>query len=206
MAPGRDFLDGRRGREDVLLAGPGRDRLIGGSVLKGGGGNDRLDSAGYRRENGADRLDGGSGDDRLRGDSQNGPGERSTAAPATTTCSGLDGDDALAGGDGNDELDGGTGTDCCAQGPGERRGNRLRVAGRPGCSRPSGDDLDRIAIASASRAVSPPRARPRARRSRPRAARGRASRVVRFCSIRPGHISARTQRRRRFLPAHLITS
>ena len=32
------------------------------------------------------------------------------------------------------------------------------------------------------------------------------SRVVRFCSIRPGHITARTQRLRRFLPAHLITS
>ena len=32
------------------------------------------------------------------------------------------------------------------------------------------------------------------------------SRVVRFCSIKPGHITPRTQALRRFLPAHLITS
>src|SRR5215218_3025786 len=69
---GGDFLDGRRGREDVLIAGPGRDELIGGSLQKGGGGNDRLDSAGYRRETGMDRLLGGAGDDRIRGDGQGG--------------------------------------------------------------------------------------------------------------------------------------
>ena len=115
---GRDFLDGRRGREDVLLAGPGPDRLIGGSVLKGGAGNDRLDSAGYRRETGADRLDGGGGDDRLLGDSQNGPGERLDGGSGDDDLKGFDGDDSLAGGGGIDQLDGGDGSDSCSQGPG----------------------------------------------------------------------------------------
>jgi hypothetical protein len=32
------------------------------------------------------------------------------------------------------------------------------------------------------------------------------SRVVSFCSCRPGHMTARTQRRRRFLPANLMSS
>jgi len=124
---GGDFLDGRRGREDVLIAGPGRDELIGGSLQKGGGGNDRLDSAGYRRETGMDRLLGGAGDDRIRGDGQGGFGDRLEGGPGSDSISGDAGDDALAGGDGpdtlrgdsgDDSLDGGPGTDACDQGSG----------------------------------------------------------------------------------------
>ena len=116
--PGRDFLDGRRGRKDVLIAGPGRDELIGGSVLEGGGGSDRLDSAGYRRETTADKLDGGSGDDRLLGDSQAGPGELIKGGSGDDELSGAGGNDTLRGETGDDELDGGGGTDDCDQGPG----------------------------------------------------------------------------------------
>ena len=67
-----------------------------------------------------------------------------------------------------------------------------------------GDDLDRLlgglasGVSTASTASSAAIATASCSSS--------GSRVVRFCSIRPGHISARTQRLRRFLPAHLITS
>jgi Ca2+-binding RTX toxin-like protein len=111
----------------VLVAGSGDDRLIGGSLQKGGGGNDRLDSQGYRRETGADRMLGGSGDDRLLGDSDSGPGERMDGGPGADELSGADGDDTLdgadgtdnlIGGDGDDSLSGGPGTDTCDQGAG----------------------------------------------------------------------------------------
>lgn len=115
--PGGDFLDGRRGRDDVLIGGSGRDEFVGGSVQRGGAGNDTLDSFGYRRENATDLLDGGGGNDRLFGDSQPGPGERLEGGPGDDDLDGGAGDDNLKGNDGDDNLDGGAGTDRCRQGP-----------------------------------------------------------------------------------------
>ena len=72
-------------------------------------------------------MEGGAGDDRLKGDSQSGPGERMDGGPGADELNGADGDDEIAGGDGPDELrgdsgddklDGGPGTDSCDQGSG----------------------------------------------------------------------------------------
>ena len=52
---------------------------------------------------------GGSGDDRLLGDSDSGPGERMDGGPGADELSGADGDDTLDGADGPDNLIGGDG-------------------------------------------------------------------------------------------------
>ena len=49
---------------------PGADEIIGGSVIKGGSGDDNLDSYSYLREVGVDEVSGGPGDDVISGRQQ----------------------------------------------------------------------------------------------------------------------------------------
>ena len=66
---GKDFLDGRRGDDNVLLGGRGRDRLLGDSKLFGGPGNDKLDGHGYVFSTRSPTTSkGGGGNDRITGD------------------------------------------------------------------------------------------------------------------------------------------
>jgi Ca2+-binding RTX toxin-like protein len=125
---GADFLDGRRGHDlDVLIGGAGNDRALGGVRLKGGPGDDRLDSESYSRSRRVDRVVGGPGDDRLHADGSGGLGDllrggggadRLTGDRNDDDLGGGSGDDNLRGLGGDDRLDGGPDTDTCDQGPG----------------------------------------------------------------------------------------
>ncbi len=134
---GNDHLDGQDGN-DTLIAGTGLDTLIGGA------GNDRL----YSRtqsdtgDDGANSVDGGSGDDLFVGglgddtavggtgndtlqgedgsDRLSGGGDNDDlyGAEGNDTLDGGDGHDNLVGGLGNDSIAGGTGNDTLIAGPG----------------------------------------------------------------------------------------
>ena len=126
--PDRDFLDGRRGHDlDVLIGGGGNDRMLGGTRLKGGAGNDKLISRSYARSRQVDRIVGGSGNDILRADTGGGFGDILIGGGGADRINGDDNDDELSGDAGNDSLlgrggddriDGGPDTDTCAQGEG----------------------------------------------------------------------------------------
>ena len=131
--PGRDRLFGRDG-DDSLFGGDGNDRLYGGrgdDTLSGGDGNDRL--YGGRGDDtlfggdGNDRLSGGKGDDTLSGGDGN------------DRLSGGKGDDILSGGGGNDRLSGGKGDDILSGGDGNDR-----LSGGKGDDILSGGDGDDI--------------------------------------------------------------
>lgn len=99
---GDDFVDGRRGVDDTLLGGSGADKMLGGGVLQGGPGPDRISSASYENEDSIDVVKGGDGNDDLFGDGSGGFGERLLGGK---------GNDRIAGGRAKDDLDGGSGND-----------------------------------------------------------------------------------------------
>jgi Ca2+-binding RTX toxin-like protein len=89
--------------------GPGDDRLIGGEELRGGGGADRINGTGYKRDSHTDQIVGGDGNDRIVGDGSGNGNDDIDAG---------DGDDDVRGGRGNDDIDGGPGNDTCDPGGG----------------------------------------------------------------------------------------
>ena len=96
-------------------------------MLRGGAGNDKLDSTSYSRSRRIDKVLGGAGDDVVKGDSGGGFGEILVGGSGEDEIKGDDendrlrggsGDDDLRGRGGNDRLDGGPDNDFCDQGSG----------------------------------------------------------------------------------------
>ena len=114
---GDDFLDGRRGVDDTLIGGSGKDLMLGGGVLKGGSGPDEINSYSYESEVEVDLVLGGSGNDFLIGDGRNGFGERLLGGVGNDQIVGGKSDDKLDGGSGKDELNGKGGEDKLDGGP-----------------------------------------------------------------------------------------
>ena len=153
---GADRLEGGPG-DDELQGGLGPDRMSGGSGrdladysvrrravrVTIGGGSDGLPDEGDDVRPDVERLRGGDGDDRLRG---NGDANGLAGGPGDDELDGRGGQDRLDGGSGGDELDGrggrdeldgGRGADRLAGGDGDDR-----LEGGPGDDRMSGGDGD----------------------------------------------------------------
>ncbi|HKH40966.1 MAG TPA: calcium-binding protein [Solirubrobacterales bacterium] len=145
LGPGDDTYIGSASAFNLVLGGPGDDRILGGALrdhLVGGRGEDLL-----RGRAGNDLLLGGQGDDRILG----GPGDDLISANQ--------GDDSLFGGAGADLLGGGSGDDRLLGGPGPDRlyggpgrdilfggsGNDLLVGG-PGKDRLDGGPGDNVLV------------------------------------------------------------
>ncbi|BCJ43433.1 hypothetical protein GCM10010168_42570 [Actinoplanes ianthinogenes] len=124
---GRDRLDGGAG--DDALQGDENDRGAAADVLLGGPGRDRLDYFAYAKSITVD-LDGSSGDDGLPGERDtvgadvediiSGPGDdRLTGNETANHLEGYYGNDVIVGGGGDDELDGVDGSDKIYGGAGD---------------------------------------------------------------------------------------
>ena len=122
LGPGNDRYAGGGSAFNLVLAGPGDDRLRGGHFrdsLQGGSGND-TEVAGAGRDillgnSGNDKLNGGADDDLLSGNAGN---DVLIGGPGTDLLGGGAGMDRLFGGPGADRLIGGAGKDSLQGGPG----------------------------------------------------------------------------------------
>lgn len=125
--PGDDWLDGRRAKGNVALAGSGADLVQAEGTITGGDGRDRIYSYGYLTPSsspfpdttdggtGRDKIYGGSNGEVLKGGDQN---DEIHAGSGNDRVEGNADDDVLNGDNGNDNIYGGSGTDTCAQGAG----------------------------------------------------------------------------------------
>jgi Ca2+-binding RTX toxin-like protein len=122
LGSGNDRYIGGKSCFNLVLGGPGSDRISGGDLrddLQGGAGNDTL-AGGAGRDvllgnSGNDTINGGADDDLLSGNSGN---DFLIGGPGNDLLGGGKGDDHLAGGPGDDELVGGPGKDVLNGGPG----------------------------------------------------------------------------------------
>jgi Ca2+-binding RTX toxin-like protein len=122
LGPGNDRYIGGPSSFNLVLAGPGDDRVTGGRFrdsLQGGPGDDRITGGAGRDilvgNSGNDRLNGGSDDDLLSG---NGGDDVLIGGAGADLLGGGAGMDHLFGGPGPDELIGGPGKDTLNGGPG----------------------------------------------------------------------------------------
>ena len=126
---GDDVLIGSDG-PDSFVGGPGRDRLVSGAgddvisngadsrpdVVRTGAGDDEVSGTdAYSRSRDREDIDGGPGDDDLRG---NGGRDKIAGGDGDDQINGLSGADTLTGGRGRDSVAGGGGTDVIRGGPG----------------------------------------------------------------------------------------
>jgi Ca2+-binding RTX toxin-like protein len=115
LGDGSDHYAGGATAFNLVLAGPGNDRMTGGRFrdnLQGGSGDDAA-TAGAGRDilvgsSGNDKLNGGADDDLLSGNAGN---DVLIGGPGTDLLGGGAGDDRLSGGPGADSLIGGPGKD-----------------------------------------------------------------------------------------------
>jgi Ca2+-binding RTX toxin-like protein len=122
LGDGNDRYAGGGSAFNLVLAGPGDDRMTGGRLrdsLEGGGGNDSV-AAGAGRDillgnSGDDKLNGGADDDLLSGNAGN---DQLTGGAGADLLGGGSGMDRLFGGPGPDQLIGGPGKDRLNGGPG----------------------------------------------------------------------------------------
>lgn len=149
FGPGRDVVDGTRGRDVIVTLG-GRDEVYGdggndlictgggNDYVYGGDGDDRIWGGGGKDyivgSDGDDRIWGGGGDDYSPGIQKKNPGrngrlvggsgdDRLYGGNGRDLLRGNEGDDRMYGEAGADDLDGGADTDLCSGGGGFDRGS-----------------------------------------------------------------------------------